>query len=206
MRKCEKCGTTMPADIPRHRVAGLFVCGSCKEPDGLTTKIAHDMSSRDPLVVRHCPFCGSGQVIARNDGSVECDFCQSVFTVRVEPFYPGWPQTVDGTPQDIPLHPNEAGDNAGGFDTEEGGDFPETMNSDEEFEEEGEEEDDGFAGLDTDDQDDEGDDDFDFGKKSQLVTAYGGEVDEETYIKHLAIRIASDEDRERIINMIRMVQ
>lgn len=200
-RDCEKCGTEMPADVPRQRVAGLFVCEGCTGHK----KIAHDMSTRDPLVVRHCAFCGSGQVVARNDGSVECGFCQSVFTIRIEPFYMGWPQTVNGTPQDLPLHPNESGDNAGGFPGEEGG-------FDSEEDEFGEEDDDQFGagfedeGEEFDDEDDEEEEEFDFGKKSFLTTAFGGEVDEESYIKHLAIRLADDNDRDRIIDSIRMVQ
>lgn len=195
-RSCEKCSAEMPADVPRKRVAGLFVCADCSTTSN--HKVAHDMSSRDPLIIRHCAFCGSGQVVGRNDGSVECDFCQSVFTVRVEPFYSGWPQTVDGVPQDIPLHPNQSGDNAGGF--EENMNNPQTDNSlgagfggdegleDEEFEREGTEE-----------------EDFDFQRKSTLTTAYGGEVDEDSYVKHLAVHLSSPDDRDRVIDMIRMV-
>lgn len=199
-RTCEKCSQEMPAGVPRQRVAGLFVCSHCANSNH---KIAHDMSARDPLIIRHCSFCGSGQVVARNDGSVECDFCQSVFTVRVEPFYPGWPQTVNGVPQNIPLHPNESTDNAGAFD--------ENMNNsqvdpggfgagfyDGEADEDQEEDAEAY-----DDEADE--DDFDFQTKSMLSTAYGGKVDEEAYIKHLAIRLSDPNDRDRVIDMIRMV-
>jgi hypothetical protein len=38
-------------------------------------RIAHD--SGDSSTIFHCCFCGSGQVIARSDGGVECEFCFS---------------------------------------------------------------------------------------------------------------------------------
>jgi hypothetical protein len=41
--------------------------------------LGHD--SGDSQTIFHCCFCGSGQVIARSDGTVECEFCHSVFTV-----------------------------------------------------------------------------------------------------------------------------
>lgn len=190
-RSCEKCNADMPSDVPRKRVAGLFVCGSCTS--GIE-KVSHDMSSRDPLVVMHCCFCGSGQVVGRNDGSVECGFCQSVFTARIEPFYSGWPQTVNGIPQNIPLHPNELGDNAGGFE--------ENMNNTQP------DRNDFGAGLgdeeDTEELDDE-DEDFDFQRNSSLSTAFGGSVDEDAYIKHLAIRLAGEQDRDRVIDRVRML-
>ncbi len=206
-RTCEKCGTGMPHDVPRRRVAGLFVCSGCADVGH--QKVAHDMSATDPLIIRHCAFCGSGQVIGRNDGSVECDFCQSVFTVRIEPFYPGWPQTVDGVTQGIPLHPNESPDNAGAYAGDDAG-MPTTDN-------------DGFgAGLDTEDEDDEWledepveDDDFSeedqedeeeenpFQRNSTLNTAFGGQIDEDAYIKHVALRLASEEDRDRVLSIVR---
>jgi hypothetical protein len=36
-------------------------------------KQAHD--SGDGETIYHCPFCGSGQVIARSDKTIECEFC-----------------------------------------------------------------------------------------------------------------------------------
>ena len=44
-------------------------------------RVAHDPG--DPMVATHCPFCGSGQVIGRSDGNIECDFCGQVYLVRV---------------------------------------------------------------------------------------------------------------------------
>lgn len=63
-------------------------------------RMAHD--SGDPEVIFHCPSCGSGQVTARSDGSVECAFCGMCFTVQVQPQYPAFPQTVNGMPVQVP--------------------------------------------------------------------------------------------------------
>lgn len=67
------------------------------------TKVAHD--SGDMALLNHCPFCGSGSITGRSDGSVECDFCNSVFTVQVQPAHPNMPQTVDGQPVTPPGMP-----------------------------------------------------------------------------------------------------
>jgi hypothetical protein len=66
-------------------------------------KIAHD--SGDGETIYHCPFCGSGQVIARSDGTVECEFCHTAFTVQVQPEMPAFPQTINGMPVDVPGMP-----------------------------------------------------------------------------------------------------
>lgn len=58
--------------------------------------LAHD--SGDGFTIMHCPFCGSGMVIARGDGSAECAYCNQVFTVQVQPFYPGLPQSDPNVP------------------------------------------------------------------------------------------------------------
>ncbi len=62
--------------------------------------LAHD--SGDSVTIFHCPFCGSGQVIARSDGSVECEFCHAAFTVQVQPEFSAFPQTIGGGPVDVP--------------------------------------------------------------------------------------------------------
>jgi hypothetical protein len=68
---------------------------------GLGTRVAHDPG--DPLITSHCPFCGSGQVIGRSDGTIECDFCGQNYIVRVQPAFPGMPQAPGegGAPSDI---------------------------------------------------------------------------------------------------------
>lgn len=63
-------------------------------------RLGHD--SGDPEVIYHCPSCGSGQVTARSDGTVECGFCKMCFTVQVQPRYPAFPQTIDGVPMEVP--------------------------------------------------------------------------------------------------------
>lgn len=66
-------------------------------------KEAHDPG--DPLITSHCPFCGSGQVVGRSDGTIGCDlgFCGQSYIVRVQPAFPGMPQMPSGpgAPSDI---------------------------------------------------------------------------------------------------------
>lgn len=61
--------------------------------------------SGDGVTIRHCPFCGSGQVIGRSDGDVECGFCNQAFLVRVQPMFSAFPQSVGGMPVQIPGMP-----------------------------------------------------------------------------------------------------
>jgi hypothetical protein len=70
-------------------------------PAGLGTRTAHDPG--DPLITSHCPFCGSGQVVGRSDGTISCDFCGQNYIVRVQPAFPGMPQMPSGpgAPSDI---------------------------------------------------------------------------------------------------------
>lgn len=77
-------------------------------PRGQGVKLAHD--SGDGKTIYHCPFCGAGQVIARSDGTVECDFCHTSFTVQVQPERPSMPQTIDGQPFPIPGMPGDPTD------------------------------------------------------------------------------------------------
>jgi len=58
-------------------------------------KLGHGFAG-DSSVVSHCPICGSGDVWGGSDGTIECNFCNTNFTVTVEPEYSGMPQTVDG--------------------------------------------------------------------------------------------------------------
>lgn len=52
------------------------------------------------LWTMNCCFCGSGSVYARSDGAAQCDFCDSVFTVQLQPTHSGTPGTVEGQPYD----------------------------------------------------------------------------------------------------------
>lgn len=83
--------------------------------------LVHAHQSPDPSVVSHCPSCGSGDIVARSDGSVECVFCSRTFTIAEQPMYsamPGQPgaptdaavpsapvadeAVLDGTPSFVP--------------------------------------------------------------------------------------------------------
>lgn len=68
---------------------------------GIGPRTAHDPG--DPLITSHCPFCGSGQVVGRSDGTIGCDFCGQNYIVRVQPAFPGMPQVPSGpgAPSDI---------------------------------------------------------------------------------------------------------
>ena len=73
--------------------------------------LAHD--SGDGQTVYHCPFCGGGNVIGRSDGTIACGFCNTHFTVQVQPEFAGMPQTIDGQPYDIPGMPGGVDPNTG---------------------------------------------------------------------------------------------
>lgn len=62
--------------------------------EGKFIRIAHDPG--DPQITSHCPFCGSGQVTGRSDGTIDCAFCGMNYIVRVQPAFPGMPQQPMG--------------------------------------------------------------------------------------------------------------
>lgn len=76
---------------------------------GVGRRLAHDPG--DPLVTSHCPFCGSGQVVGRSDGTIGCDFCGQNYIVRVQPAFPGMPQMPGG-----PGAPSDVGPDGGLLD------------------------------------------------------------------------------------------
>lgn len=49
--------------------------------------------------------CGSGAVTGGSDGTADCDYCHSVFTVQVQPKHPHMPQTINGQPMPPPGMP-----------------------------------------------------------------------------------------------------
>jgi hypothetical protein len=159
---------------------------------------AHD--SGDGETIFHCPFCGSGQVIARSDGTIECEFCATAFTVQVQPQMPAFPQTIDGVPVQVPgmpaggananIPPGAAPGGPPGADgppgAEDGGDEGSPFGDD-------------SAGDDA--PDDEGAQDDSGGgppwaKKSSLLlrTEAGHVLSEEQYIRHLALAHAGNRD------------
>ncbi|GAA1978440.1 hypothetical protein [Kitasatospora viridis] len=74
----------------------------------MTQLVRHAHQSGDGVQVMHCPMCGSGQVIGRSDGNIECQFCNTAFIVRVQPMYSAFPQSVGGMPVQIPGMPAPA--------------------------------------------------------------------------------------------------
>lgn len=150
----------------------------------------------DNIHTFQCPFCGGGKIIGRADGSVECEFCHNFFTVQIQPQYPNFPQTINGVPQQIPGMPGQVetpgaapGMDAGGFppgdEGEDAGGGPpwaqEAAEGATEETSEGEE-----------DTGDEGPPPF--AKKSSFRTVTGALLEEDDYVRHLAIRLAPDRD------------
>jgi ribosomal protein L37AE/L43A len=136
-------------------------------------KVAHDSPGTD--ILRHCPFCGAGQLTGRSDGTAECGFCDAVFTVQTQPNLPSTPQTVGdelymhpemsepGVPEDE-LDPME--------DQPEGSVLPLT-------------EEESGSGL------EDGDNPFDDIEK-MTFRINGATVSSGEYIKHLALKYADD--------------
>lgn len=131
-----------------------------------TRKVAHD--SGDGETIYHCPFCGAGQVVGRSDGTAECQFCQTTFTVQVQPSYSTVPQTIDGVPH---VHPDMPGADPGTVPEEE-------------------------APVET-ETDVEGEGNPIFAKRAarHYLTAEGYALDEDAYLRHLAIAHAEDRMR-----------
>lgn len=177
-----------PDDVwtPQSRLP-LHAFLAADKPDLIV--VAHD--SGDGETIFHCPFCGSGQVIARSDGTVECEFCTTSFTVQVQPQMNAMPQTIDGVPVDIPGMPN-GGDTAmvppeqGGPVDEDGDGVPD----EEEGGEEPPEEDSGGGGN-----------PFAKGSARYYLTAQGVALDEDSYLRHLAIKHAAN--RLAVIEQVR---
>lgn len=150
-------------------------------------KHAHD--SGDGMTVFHCPFCGSGQVIARSDRTIQCEFCQIAFTVQVQPQFPAFPQTINGQPVQVPGMPGQIGTDQGmGMDPNADPGMmgapvdPSAVGEDGEVPEEDPE-----AGG------DEGDNAPPWAKESSLfVTASGHALPAEEYRNHLLIKHADN--------------
>lgn len=162
-------------------------------------KLAHD--SGDPQVVYHCPSCGSGQVIARSDGTIECGFCKMCFTVQVQPRFPAFPQTINGQPIQVPgMGPQwpgqdddqmmQAQDAAEGIDADvdqdedDGNPFAQDAGDEE----------------DPDEDEDDGASENPFAKKSFRTTS-GVLVEHDAFLRHVALESARD--RETVLATIR---
>lgn len=102
-RTCGECngrGEVKTGSRKTTAPCGQMALGSLK-------KQAHD--SGDGQTIYHCPFCGAGQTVARSDGTVECGFCQTHFTVQVQPEHASMPQTdpATGQPLNMPGMPGD---------------------------------------------------------------------------------------------------
>jgi len=175
---------------------------------GVGRRLAHDPG--DPLVTSHCPFCGSGQVVGRSDGTIGCDFCGQNYIVRVQPAFPGMPQMPMG-----PGAPSDTGPDGGlldpgmvgpdGMPADGGGPPPgDAMPEDgpEGVPPEGD-------GADAPPGDDGGDDDTPFPPKKDKKSGKGGNkkksvlfrgldgqpLTEEQLVRHLAVRLSGADPR-----------
>jgi hypothetical protein len=164
----------------------------------MLTKEGHD--SGDGMTIFHCPFCGSGQVIARSDRTIECSFCHIAFTVQVQPVFAQFPQTIDGQPVQVPGMPGQIGgdpmmgaDPNAPMDPSQIGPDGEPLDPSLDPQEDA----DGIPGGPEsagDDEEDEGPESPDgppWAKKSYR-TAAGHELSPDEYARHIAIKFAED--------------
>lgn len=187
----------LPEDAPRgQRLARLI-----SEDMPPIRKLSHD--SGDPQVVYHCPSCGSGQVIARSDGTIECGFCKMCFTVQVQPRYPAFPQTINGVPIQVPGMGSQwpgqdddqmmqAQDAAEGIPVD-----PEDQEGDNPFA-------DGQDAAGPPDDDEEDDEDEGGGNpfaKKSYRTRSGAVVEHDAFLRHVALEAARD--RKAVLKVIR---
>ncbi len=160
--------------------------------------VAHDATENQ--AIRHCPFCGSGKIIGRADGSVECEFCHSMYTVQVQPQYPNFPQTIGGEPQSIPGMPGQVETPS----MEGGGGMP-LGEEDPMAEEEGVDEDEGNPFAETDGENGDEEEPPPFAKKSSALfrTASGARLAERDYADHLALSLTTGAVRSAMLADIR---
>jgi hypothetical protein len=198
--QCRACKTDRPH--PQHDLPWPQDQYQEALPKQGTRKTAHD--SGDGATIFHCPFCGSGQVIARSDRTVECEYCHTCFTAQVQPQFPAFPQTIDGMPMQVPGMPGQidgppaapgapgdpmaaGGDpmdaGAPGGAPDGGGGFP--------------------PGDGGEDEEDDGEDAPPFAKGSMLHTASGGKLSAENYLRHLAIKFADQDEKDAVIERVR---
>lgn len=179
-------------DLPPETGGARKIARTIAEDMPGIVKVAHD--SGDPEVVFHCPFCGSGQVIARSDGTIECGFCKAAFTVQVQPRYPAFPQTINGVPMQVPgMGPQWPGQDDEAMQAQQatqGVEVPEDPDED------GDDDSNPFADDDEDAETDQEPTDGSgggnpFAKKSYR-TAHGGEVGLESFLRHVALEASRD--------------
>lgn len=175
-KRARLAGLVSP-ELPRYAVA----LGWSRKVSrlGLIQIIAHD--SGDGETIFHCPFCGSGQVLARSDGAVDCEFCSTAFTVQVQPQMPSFPQTIDGMPVQVPGMP-AGGQNA---NVPPGGAPMDPMAPDD-----GAEGEEGAPPDGPPDEEEGEDDDTPAFLKGSYLTEHGDELSSEKYMRRLALQHA----------------
>lgn len=138
--------------------------------------------------VKHCPFCGSGDVWGGSDGTITCEFDGATFQVSVEPEYPSAPGNMNGQPLNIDGEPDDYGqaeaDDAwappANLSPSSGEDLEAGEEGEDDEDEEGPAQDEGAGGG--------------FPFQSSYRTFAGDRLSEPLYLKHLAIRHAEDPD------------
>ncbi len=188
------------ADLPLE--AALIRAQAHLTPDGagLLIKTAH--GNMDGVTVFHCPFCGSGQVV--NSGTaIECGFCETNFSVIVQPQFSMMPQTVNGEPYTPGTQPNPGttpapnqpppGDDSKDDDEDDDG---KSFGGDDLSEKIDTSDKDSDSGNPFAKKDDSGDDDdknpF---AKSSFVTASGVALPFDKYLDHLALAYSPDREQ-----------
>jgi hypothetical protein len=192
------------------------------EPPKLTV-LAH--VSGNSIDCLHCPFCGSGAIVARSDGTIECSFCTSCFTVQVQPQFPAFPMTTQGQPYPWPGQPDPASVVAPGSAPMAPGDplgggiggAPEDINAvdpndpDADGADESGDDSDAPPWLKGKSGDSDAGDDKKaqvggksappFVKKKSYLTVTGAQLSEQDYIRHLAI--AHAQDKRRVASLVK---
>lgn len=161
-------------------------------------RVAHE--STDDTVPAHCPWDGSGQIIANPDGSIHCEYCQRNFTLKIQPQFPAMPQEPEQRNMGDPDNPEGLSDGTEPDDEGEVGpeEGPEPQDPGDMGDDTGEQ-------LSTPETADQGpaagsglapDD-----PRRMYSTHTGALLDEEAYLDHLAIAFATD--RQAVIDQIK---
>jgi hypothetical protein len=153
----------------------------------------------DNVHTGNCPSCGSGQVIARSDGTIECGFCKMCFTVQVQPRHPAFPQTINGVPMEVPgMGPQWPGEE----DAVQGDQMDQAALPPGQPGQEDQEVPDESPGADEADEEEDTDEDNanPFAKKSYRSTT-GAALGHDDFLRHLAVSTASN--RAKMIKVIR---
>lgn len=173
LKKNERLGWTVVGVEPTNRVETVY-CAVVPE--------TASFALLDHIWTKNCCFCGSGAVVGRSDGTIECQYCKNYFTVQVQPQYSNLPQTDPNTGQPI-FQPGMPGSiDRAGLDAAPGVDEGPKVGQppEEEIPRVGQDpvEDEPVVGG--------------VPKESMFINANGLALDAERYMRHLAIECADD--------------